>query len=126
MGGESGGIYHSIYDTFTWYTRFSDTDFEHSRILTQAAGTLTMRIANARILPFNFTNLAETLGTYADEVGQLPLMGVDLQPLRDSIARLRATAEEYDRNLRSAAINGSIPDEGTRELRALNRLLFQL
>jgi len=126
MGGESGGgIDHSIYDTFTWYTRFSDTDFEHSRILTQAAGTLTMRIANARILPFNFTNLAETLGTYADEVGQLPLMGVDLQPLRDSIARLRATAEEYDRNLRSAAINGSIPDEGTRELRDLNRLLFQ-
>jgi N-acetylated-alpha-linked acidic dipeptidase len=45
MGGEGGGgIYHSIYDTFTWYTRFSDSDFEHARALTQAAGTLTLRI----------------------------------------------------------------------------------
>ena len=26
-GESDGGIYHSIYDDFTWYTRFADTDF---------------------------------------------------------------------------------------------------
>ena len=126
MGGEGGGgIYHSIYDTFSWYTRFSDSDFEHSRTLTQAAGTLTMRLAEARILPFTFTNLAATIGGYFDEISRLPADGVDLQPLRLSIDKLRAAAEEYERALRLAVGNGTIPADGSRELREINRLLFQ-
>ncbi|NDD62941.1 MAG: M28 family peptidase [Acidobacteria bacterium] len=126
MGGEGGGgIYHSIYDTFSWYTRFSDSDFEHSRTLTQAAGTLTMRLAEARILPFTFTNLAATIGGYFDEISRLPADGVDLQPLRLSIDKLRVAAEEYERALRLAAVNGTIPADGSRELREINRLLFQ-
>src|SRR5262245_7516989 len=32
FGGEGGGgVYHSIYDSFAWYTRFSDTTFEYGR-----------------------------------------------------------------------------------------------
>ncbi len=41
FGGEGGGgVYHSIYDDFTWYTRFSDTDFSYGRALAQTAGTI--------------------------------------------------------------------------------------
>lgn len=124
MGGESGGgIYHSIYDTFTWYTRFSDGDFEYGRTLTQAAGTLTLRLAESHILPFNFTNLAETIGNYLDELGTRE--GVDLQPLRQSIDRLRMIADRYDRALRQSTLSGRLPAESSRELRELNRLLYQ-
>jgi N-acetylated-alpha-linked acidic dipeptidase len=126
MGGDGGGgIYHSIYDTFSWYTRFSDSSFEYGRTLTQAAGTLTMRIADAHILPFAFSNLAETLSGYLDEIEKLPHDGVELQPLRQAIEKLRITADEYDRSLRLAAVDGRIPAEGSVELREINRLLFQ-
>ena len=40
FGGEDGGgIYHSIYDGFYWYTHFSDTSFVYGRALAQTVGT---------------------------------------------------------------------------------------
>ena len=126
MGGESGGgIYHSIYDSFKWYTRFSDGDFKHGKILTQAAGTLTMRLADAHLLPFEFINLADTISGYLDEISLLPGEKVTLQPLRQAIERLGIAAEDYDRQLRQAALNGRLPVAGSKELRELNRLLYQ-
>ena len=126
MGGEGGGgIYHSIYDTFTWYTRFSDGTFEYGRTLAQAAGTLTMRLAEAHILPFEFTNFAETVGNYVEEIAGLPRQGVELAPLRQSVDRLRQAADEYDRALRRTASSGRLPAAQSQELAALNRLLYQ-
>ncbi len=72
FGGEGGGgVYHSIYDDFYWYTRFADTDFVYGRALAQTAGTIVMRLANADVLPFSFTNLADTVTRYADEIEKL-------------------------------------------------------
>ena len=71
-GGEDrGGIYHSIYDDFYWYTHFSDTAFVYGRALAQAAGTGVMRLADADVLPYSFTNLAATAHRYAKQVEQL-------------------------------------------------------
>ncbi len=72
FGGEdSGGIYHSIYDDFYWYTHFDDTDFAYGRALAQTAGTMMMRLADAEILPFKFTNFAETIHTYIAEIKEM-------------------------------------------------------
>jgi N-acetylated-alpha-linked acidic dipeptidase len=71
-GGEDrGGIYHSAYDDFYWFTHFSDTSFVYGRALAQAAGTAVMRLADADVLPFVFTNLAATTGRYAKELDSL-------------------------------------------------------
>ena len=72
-GEDDGGIYHSIYDDFYWYTHFSDTSFVYGRALAQTAGIAVLRLANADLLPYGFTNLAETIQTYTK----------DLQSLRD-------------------------------------------
>jgi len=72
FGGEDGGgIYHSIYDDFYWYTHFSDGDFIYGRALAQTAGTAMMRFADADLLPYDFTNFAETVKRYVDEVQKL-------------------------------------------------------
>src|SRR5579859_6102112 len=72
FGGEDqGGIYHSIYDDFYWYTHFSDTSFVYGRALAQAAGTTVMRLADADVLPFVFTNLVQTAQRYETELEQL-------------------------------------------------------
>ena len=47
-GEDDGGIYHSIYDDFYWYTHFSDTAFVYGRALAQAAGQAVMRLAERR------------------------------------------------------------------------------
>jgi N-acetylated-alpha-linked acidic dipeptidase len=72
-GGEDpgGGQYHSIYDDFYWYTHFEDTDFAYGKTLAQTAGTMVMRLADAEILPFQFTDFADTIRTYVSEVKTL-------------------------------------------------------
>src|SRR5207247_1609800 len=72
FGGEDGGgIYHSIYDDFKWYTTFDDTAFVYGRALAQTVGTAVMRLADAEVLPYEFTGLAETVGRYVKEVEKL-------------------------------------------------------
>ena len=72
-GGEDvgGGQYHSVYDDFYWYTHFEDTDFAYGRALAQTAGVMMMRLADADILPFRFTNFADTIHTYIAEIKRL-------------------------------------------------------
>jgi N-acetylated-alpha-linked acidic dipeptidase len=69
-GEDGGGIYHSIYDDFYWFTHFSDTDFAYGRALSLTAGTAVIRFADSDILPYAFTNFAETIRRYLDELKQ--------------------------------------------------------
>lgn len=72
FGGENGGgSYHSIYDSFDHYTRFGDPNFDYGIALAQTAGRAVLRLANAEILPFTFSNFAETVAKYAKEVTKL-------------------------------------------------------
>jgi len=89
FGGEDeGGIYHSIYDDFYWYTHFGDTTFVYGRALAQTTGTAVMRLADAELLPFRFTNLADTVDLY---VGQLQKL---LQKERDEARECNLELEE--------------------------------
>jgi N-acetylated-alpha-linked acidic dipeptidase len=67
----SDGVYHSIYDDFFYYTKFLDTDFRYARTLAQVAGTLMIRIADADLLPFEFTGQADTVQSYVKELQAL-------------------------------------------------------
>ncbi len=70
-GEDGGGIYHSIYDDFYWYTHFSDTDFSYGRALAQTVGTAVLRLSEADLLPFEFTNFSETVKKYLGELQKL-------------------------------------------------------
>jgi N-acetylated-alpha-linked acidic dipeptidase len=73
FGGEgtSGGVYHSVYDDFYWYTHFGDTSFVYGRALAQTAGTAVMRLADADVIPYDFTDLAETVAGYVRDLKSL-------------------------------------------------------
>jgi N-acetylated-alpha-linked acidic dipeptidase len=84
-GLDTNGIYHSIYDSFYHYTRFHDPDFTYGRTLAQTIGTAVVRLADADLLPFEFTNVADTVRVY----------------LKDLQALLKTRQDEVrDRNLR--------------------------
>jgi len=86
-GGEDvGGQYHSIYDDFYWYTHFSDTDFTYGRALAQTTGTMVLRMADADVLPFQFSDFADTIHLYVTE-------------LKDLDNKMRADAKERDEEI---------------------------
>jgi N-acetylated-alpha-linked acidic dipeptidase len=70
-GEDTSGIYHSAYDDFYWYTHFADKDFVYGRALSQTAGTAILRLANADLLPFEFTDLADTIRLYQKQLKKL-------------------------------------------------------
>ena len=80
------GVYHSIYDDFYWYTHFSDTTFVYGRALAQTVGTAVMRLADSDLLPFDFSDFADTMHLY---LGQLKKLAEDK----------RSEAVERDREL---------------------------
>ncbi|HEY2431829.1 MAG TPA: transferrin receptor-like dimerization domain-containing protein [Vicinamibacterales bacterium] len=126
FGGEGGdgGVYHSKYDSFYWYTHFSDTDFAYNAALSRVTGTLILRLADTDILPFEFTATAHTLSGYVDEVEKLAKEGkdapaLDFVPLRASIAKLQKAAGAYN-----AAIAKGRQPKDREQLAELNHLLF--
>jgi N-acetylated-alpha-linked acidic dipeptidase len=70
-GEDDGGIYHSVYDDFNWYTHFSDTDFSYGRALAETIGLAVLRLADADILPFDFSDFTDTVQRYVDEIQKL-------------------------------------------------------
>jgi N-acetylated-alpha-linked acidic dipeptidase len=85
-GEDADGIYHSIYDDYYFYTHFLDTDFSYERALAQTVGTAVVRLADADVLPFEFTNLADTVQMYVDD-------------LQDVMKKKQDTIRERNRDL---------------------------
>jgi N-acetylated-alpha-linked acidic dipeptidase len=72
FGGEDrGGTYHSAYDTPWFIEHFGDKKSLYGKALADTAGTLVMRFADADILPYDFRDLASTLGGYSGEIKAL-------------------------------------------------------
>jgi len=70
-GMDPNGIYHSVYDDFYHYEKFSDPGFLYGRALTQTVGTAVVRLADADLLPFEFTSLADTVRSYVTDLQNL-------------------------------------------------------
>jgi N-acetylated-alpha-linked acidic dipeptidase len=87
-GEDDGGIYHSIYDSFHWFTTFSDTAFVYGQALARTAGLATMRLASADVLPYEFGRLSDRVGTNLKEVQDLQ------RAVRDSIEEQNRQIEE--------------------------------
>jgi N-acetylated-alpha-linked acidic dipeptidase len=127
FGGDGGGgIYHSVYDSFYWYTHFSDTDFVYGAALSRTIGTTLMRLADADVLPFEFTATAHTLREYVDDIekarGKMKdAPALDLGPVRAAVGHLDRAAAAYNEAL---ARTGAIESMSTSQRAELNRLLF--
>ena len=112
-GGETNdGIYHSIHDTYDFYTRFLDTTFAYGVLEAQTIGTTILRLADAPVLPFEFGAVARTYRRYVEEIekaadGNDTVRALDLTAVRAAIARLDTVAAAHERvmarvgNLRS-------------------------
>ena len=102
FGGEDdSGIYHSIYDDVYFYEHFLDKDFVYGRALAQTVGTAVIRLADADVLPFQFTNLADTLHTYVSELQDL---------LKQRQDQIRERNRELDDGVLAAMRDPRVPE----------------
>jgi N-acetylated-alpha-linked acidic dipeptidase len=69
--GESGGVYHSLYDDYAHHSRFVDPGFAYDAALARTVGRLVVRVADADAPVQRFGNFADTVGRYLDEVKKL-------------------------------------------------------
>jgi len=117
--GEGTGVYHSNYDSFDWYRRFGDPGFVYGRAMAQFHAAAMTRVANAEIAPFEFVALAETIGTYLDELEKLAGEQVDVKQLRPAWQRLTKAAADYEKTLTSVFSSGGPKGDPT----AVNAIL---
>jgi N-acetylated-alpha-linked acidic dipeptidase len=70
-GEDKSGDYHSIYDSYDNFARFIDPGFYYCAALSKTAGHVTLRMADADLLPFDFRILAKQIKTYTTELQKL-------------------------------------------------------
>ena len=119
------GVYHSAYDDFYWYSHFEDTDFVYGRTLSQMTSTVAMRLADAPLLPFEFSHLAASVTTYLAEIEHLakdPRDKVNLDAVRKANAKLKQSADDLAKAADHVA--GKQASAPPQKLAAINRLLM--
>lgn len=85
------GVYHSAYDSLAHYLRFGDPNFDYGITQAKTTGRMMLRLANADVLPFETSTLAETVARYLS----------DVKKLADT---MRGESEEKNRQLRDRAM----------------------
>ena len=130
-GGPYEGAYHSIYDSYDHYTRFLDPGFAYGRAQAGAVATFAVRLADAPLLPFSFTDAADAFRGFADDVVRLSgeRLGeeqLDMSPVLRAIERLQSSGAEYERaHDKVMALGSAWFAQNTAALRAINVELFQ-
>jgi N-acetylated-alpha-linked acidic dipeptidase len=85
-GGEGGGgSYHSVFDSFDYYRRFGDPTFEYGVALSETGGRATLRLADADVLPFRYSSLANRVHTY---LGQVEKLAADMRTSTERLDHL--------------------------------------
>lgn len=98
------GVYHSIYDSFSWVDNYGDPGFRYFRTAACLWGLMALRLADPEILPFDPTCQATAIEKYlADLVeidedgggtdGSIRLAATDFTPLKDAVGAFRAAAD---------------------------------
>jgi len=105
FGGDYG-VYHSAYDSFYWMSKFGDPTFQYHTAAAQIWGTIALRLANARGLPFVYTDYANQLSNFLTDVeraaARRKLAGAfDSRALREAISDFAAEARKTEERQQS-------------------------
>ena len=68
MSGGAGGttVYHSNYDSFRYYERFVDPEFQMGATIEKFAGIMSLRLANATLIPYDLKRYPNDLKIHFD------------------------------------------------------------
>jgi N-acetylated-alpha-linked acidic dipeptidase len=92
------GVYHSVYDSHTWMTKYGDPKFLYHTAMTRLWGVMALRLANADIVPLDYR-------AYADRVREFVKETIErARPAdRAAFAPLEASSDRFTRAARAMA-----------------------
>jgi N-acetylated-alpha-linked acidic dipeptidase len=95
------GIYHSMYDSYDWMTRFGDPSYKTHRAGAQLVGVILARLANSDVLPLDYTAFGTELSTLVSQLDsgiarKQWTATVSTQPLKDALDRFTAVARAFN------------------------------
>jgi N-acetylated-alpha-linked acidic dipeptidase len=127
FGGEdqSGGSYHSVYDTYYHVTHFDDPGLAYGAALSKVVGRAVLRSADAPRAPAHYSDLASDVSEYIDQVQKL---AADQREKDRALVDLR---RDGDFKLSSSPTDPTTapPDEGITpliDMRALQNASYHL
>jgi N-acetylated-alpha-linked acidic dipeptidase len=99
------GVYHSLYDDFYWMKRFGDPDFKYHAALARVLGTMTLRLDEADVLPFDYGAYAGEISRAAQELqkraGDEGMAASAVKPVVDASMVLSESAAKLSHALQS-------------------------
>jgi N-acetylated-alpha-linked acidic dipeptidase len=116
------GVYHSIYDDFYWMKTFGDPTFAYHATLAKLLGTVTLRLDEADVLPFDYpayaweiSRTANAMSSRAQEAG---VANEKLKAVVEASSQLTMAATHASAALQSAhgSIAPAVQDRINREL----------
>jgi N-acetylated-alpha-linked acidic dipeptidase len=132
------GVYHSMYDDYYWMNRFGDPGYRYHTLMAQLWGVLSLRLANADVLPFDFAFYGRDIGTFLKELCDKPGPGavatgsvaagcrageLDLGPAVAAAAEFASAGRDLKQSIDGALDAGGIgPDKAA----ALNRRIMDV
>lgn len=123
-GMEGPTLYHSQYDDLYFYNKFTDSTYKMGPMMEQVVGTLTTRLANADLLPFDVVRYATDLETHlraAEKAIRAYAPTYSIEPLLADVAALKKNAEAAE-----SARRLYLQSNKTDKLALLNQTLRQL
>ena len=123
------GIYHSMYDSYDWMSRFGDPAYKAHRAGAQLVTVILGRLANSDLLPLDYVTFGTEMGAL---VAQLDSgvsrkewgATVSTQGLKDALDRFTAVARAFEA-ARDSALARSGGLDSVQVLR-VNRALMQV
>jgi len=94
--GQSGGVYHSRYDTFEHHSRFVDPGFVYDALLAKTVGHLVLRAAGADLPLQRAGDFAEEVSLYRSEIEKLAREKRDAAELQAGLLHDRVFALTAD------------------------------
>ena len=90
------GVYHSLYDNADWIARIADPGFRYHVALVQLWGLLTLRLADAGVLPLDYQPYAGRLREFIDETSATWPVPQDFDRARAAATALGAAAARLE------------------------------
>ena len=129
LSGGAGGpnLYHSNYDSFQFYEQFVDPEFQMGPMVEHMAGLMTLRMANAELIPYNLNRYADDLKLhFTNATNKIKGYDQNFEGFNSSTAAIRsleATSKILTTQLQSFLGEGNI---SKKDLRTLNQQLIAL
>ena len=126
FGGDYG-VYHSAYDSFYWMSHFGDPDFSYHVAAAQLWGTMALRVADAPVLPFDYTDYANQIREYFNESVKLAKhrhldKGIDEKSMNEALESFSSEAARVESERQKLSSDSDKPSAA--RLRRLNDALM--